>query len=198
MNLRPDLGKKNIFMGQSPIPMFNFVFRGEKLGTRKSFVMDILSSAIGGGASSYLYQKYVKSKKPQLSSISAYNYNMMHSGMFLIGGKMLKGKSLKSFKRSLKKDFKTICSKAIDERSVQKAKNQLMISYYQELQTNAGRAEFVGIREAFFDDYEFYKKELEHYESITADEVRDVCRSIFNPAKFNLISVWNKNPRRKK
>jgi len=123
---------------------------------------------------------------------------MMHSGMFFINGKMLKGKSLKSFKKSLKKEFPKLCVKAVDDRSVQKAKNQLMISYYQELQTNAGSAEFVGLRESFFGDYKFYEKELEHYENITTAEVRDVCRGLFNPAKFNLISVWNKNSRRKK
>ena len=54
-------------------------YPGEPLGTRKAFVMDLLSSILGGGASSYLNQTYVERKKPIFSSIAAANYNLKNA-----------------------------------------------------------------------------------------------------------------------
>ena len=52
--------------GASPTPIFMLAYKGEPLGTRRAFVMDILSSILGDGDSSYLTQKYVKNAKPVL------------------------------------------------------------------------------------------------------------------------------------
>ena len=188
-------GREIKLNGATPVPIFNMIFKGEPLGTRKSFVMDILSSILGSGDSSYFNQKFVKGRKHMLSNIYVYNYNLKYKGVFYIGGKLLKGIGLNRFKKTLVKETKKICKTAITERSLQKTKNQYLVHYYNSLQTNAGVAEFLGIREKFYKDYNFYKKELLIYDSIQVQEVQEVCREIFKNQKHIFLSIWRNHPK---
>ena len=189
-------GREIKLNGATPVPIFNMAFKGEALGTRKSFVMDILSTILGSGDSSFLNQKFVKGRSHMLNSIYVYNYNLKYKGVFYIGGKLLKGISLNKFKKAIVKETKKICKKAINERSLQKTKNQYLMHYYNALQTNAGVAEFLGIREKFYDDYNFYKKELIIYDSIQIEEVKKVCHEIFDSQEYIFFSIWKNHPKK--
>jgi len=182
--------------GSSPVPMFSLAFKGVPLGERKAYVMDILSSILGDGQSSYFVQQYVKNKKPILNRISVGNYNLKYNGVFFINGELLKGVNLKSFKRKFRREIKTVCNHALDDRSLQKTKNQYLIEFYDAIKTNAGIASFLGSRESFFGDYSYYKKEIDIYESITLDEVVDVCKQVMTDDHNIFVSLWNKNPKK--
>lgn len=187
--------RKNINValhGSSPVPMFSMAYKGVPLGDRKAYVMDILSSILGDGQSSYFVQKYVKSKKPVLNRISVGNYNLKYNGVFFLNGELLKGVSLKRFKANFKRDIKKVCDKALDNRNLQKTKNQYMLGFYNSIKTNAGVASFLGTRENFFGDYSYYKKEIDIYKSIKLDELTEVCQEVFNDESV-FISLWNKH-----
>ena len=181
--------------GESPRPIFALSYRGEKLGARRAYVMDILASILGSGESSYFHQNYVTGAKPQLSSVSVANYNLKYNGVFFVTGELLEKTSIPRFKQNLMRDTAEVCIKAIDERSLQKTKNQYLVSYYNELQTNAGVASFLGQRESFFGDYMTYKDELQTYNSITLAEVQVVCREVFGSDDNFFLSVWEKHPK---
>ena len=192
-------GRRNIKLwGSSPTPLFMMAFKGEPLGTRMAFVMDILSSILGSGESSYLNQVFVRGHHPMLNNIYVSNYNLKYSGVFYIGGELLRGIGLKNFKKKLVKETRRMCKKAITERSLQKTKNQYLVDYYGELQTNAGMASFLGLRENFFGNYNFYKKELSIYDSIQIDEVREACQKIFVKKNSLFLSIWDRHSKSKK
>jgi zinc protease len=179
--------------GESKSPMFMMAFKGDPIGTRKSFVQDILSSVLGDGSSSYLNQRFVKNKYPQLTNISASNYTLKHSGVFYISGELLKGSSLKKFKASLNKELKRICDKSITPRSLQKTKNQYLLGYYTGIQDNSGVASFLGMRESFYSDYNYYKKEIQIYNSITVNELKQICHETFDKEESIFLSLWDKH-----
>jgi len=182
--------------GNSPTPMFSLAFKGEPLGSKNSFVLDILSSIMGDGESSYLNQLFVYGNRPYLSNIGVSNYTLKKSGVFYISGQLLNSKNMTYIKNKLRKNLKGYCKEAINDRSLQKTKNQYLISYYRELETNAGLAHFLGLRESFFDDYSYYKKELEIYNSITKEEVLSSCLGMFDKNSV-FVSIWDKNPKSK-
>ncbi|OFZ15243.1 MAG: hypothetical protein A2X86_07930 [Bdellovibrionales bacterium GWA2_49_15] len=175
--------------GTNPTPLFYFAYKGEPLGTRRAFVMDILAAMLGTGSSSYFNQKYVKGQKPTLNSISVGNYNLKYSGVFYIGGELLQKQYLKRFEKEFQADLKQLCPKAITERALQKAKNQFMVSYFNELSGNDDLASFLGVRESAFGDYNYYVKELETYHAITRDEVLNVCSDIMENSKYLYLSM---------
>ncbi len=179
--------------GSSPDPMFIYAYKGVESGTRESFVMDMLASILAEGESSYLHRSYVQNKNPMLSEVSVSNYTLRKSGVFITQGTLLKKTNINSFKKKYLKDSLNFCEDAIDERSLQKTKNQYYVSYYDELDSNAGIAQLIGQREIFYNDYKFYLKELEIYNSITVPELKKTCRKIFSSNKSIFLTIWSGN-----
>lgn len=177
--------------GTSPDPLFMLSFKGVALGPRDAYILDILSSILGDGASSYLNQNFVLSKRPILSKVYAANYTMQDSGVFFVGGQLLKGQNLKNSKNILLKKLRTSCHEAINERSVQKVKNQYLVQMLSGLDTNAGIAKFIGDREVHYGDFEFYKKEYAIYNSINVDELKKSCEKYLNKNDSIFLSIWN-------
>ena len=87
--------------GTSKTPTFFLAFQGIKVGPRESYVLDILSSILGDGESSYLSKKYVSNKKPVLSNVYAANYTMQESGVFFIGGQLIRSANKKWIRNDL-------------------------------------------------------------------------------------------------
>ena len=90
--------------GTSPTPMFSLSYKGVASGTPKSYVLDILSSILFDGESSWFHQKYLKSKYPKVRTIYGYHSSFKYNGIFSITGELLPGISLKKFKRRLVAD----------------------------------------------------------------------------------------------
>ena len=182
--------------GESPTPLFSLSFPAPKVGEEDGYALDFLSSILGDGVSSYLYQEFVTSRRPKLQMIYAGNYTLKNAGVFFIQGQLLDKVSLKRFRRGLFKSLKRSCDRAITERSVKKTQNNVLLSYYRELATNSGLASFLGQNEFFYGDYKTYKKELDIYENMTVQKVKDVCRKYLDPKKSAFLSIWKKHKRK--
>lgn len=178
--------------GAAPQPMFMISYPSYKHGHPKSYALDILGSVIGDGDSSFLKKRFTFVNKPMASSIYAGNYTLEKSGVFFIGGELMKGVKPSEFKTTVQKDLSIACEKEIDERAIMKVKNNYLIDMYKGLDTNAGLASFLGERHTFYGDYRAYKKELETYAGITVADVKAVCHELVKePSLF--ITVWEKN-----
>lgn len=184
--------EKNL-KGQSAMPVFMLALPGEKIGTQRGFALDMLSSLLGDGKSSFLVQKYALTKRPKVSSIYAGNYTLEKAGVFMVGGELVKGVSPSSFKKSLLKDLKKSCGKAVTEKSLQKVKNQYETSLFRDLDTNAGAAQFVGDRQAFYGDWAYYRKEWQIYTALSAAEVKKSCEEVFSNKNHVWVTVWDQN-----
>ena len=134
--------------------------------------------------------------KPTLASISSFNYTLKHNGVFWISGALLDKTSIVKTKNNLAKELKRSCDKAINDRSLQKAKNQYLVGYFQRIQTNAGMASFLGGQENYFGDYSHYLEEIDIYNSVTVDQLRETCRGLFNEDEYIFLSSWEKHPKK--
>jgi zinc protease len=180
--------------GQSPTPLFFMATKGEPLGTRKSYVVDLLSSILGDGASSYLSGLYVINKKPLLASVSVGHYTLKKNGVFYMYGQMLKKEHPEKMKKIILGHMDDFCEKGITERALQKTKNQYFMSYLGGLRSNAGAARFLGSFEFYHGDYRYFQKEWEAYNSINTMEIKRACRDVFKKDQFIFLSIWDKHP----
>lgn len=191
MNLPKE--KRIKLKGNSPEPMFSLVFAGEKIGTRRSFALDLLASILSDGNSSFLNQRFVSGEKQILSQVSAVNYNLEETGIFYINGSIINGSKFDGFDKDLRVALKESCESSMTDTNIQKAKNQFLIRVYGELEDNDGVASFLGLRESFMGDFNYYKKEFPLYDSITKDELTKTCKEIFASTNNIMTSLWNKN-----
>ena len=194
---RARYGRSIKIHGTNPHPMFTLAYKGKADGDPEGHVLDILSSILFDGESSWFHQKYLKGRHPLVRTIYGYNYGLKFNGIFAIGGELLPGVHLKKFKRRLVADTTKVCGNAINERSVQKIKNQFMNYYYRAIQTNRGIAYFLGTRELHHGDYQHYKKEIASYNAITVPQVKKTCRQVFKKNNHIFFSMWNKHPKKR-
>lgn len=178
--------------GTSKTPMFYLAFQGIKIGPRDSYILDILASVLGDGESSYLSKKYVLSKKPLLTNIYAANYTMQEAGVFFIGGQLIRSQNRNWIKKDLFKKIGKVCQGDFSKHAVQKIKNQYLVHMIRGLETNSGVAKFLGNREIYYDDYNFYKKEMDIYNSITKGELVAACNKYLKKNKSIFLSIWDK------
>ena len=176
-------------------PKFIIAYKGEKVGTRKAFILDVLAYMLGNGGSSYLSQKYIKNDKPLFSSISLSSYNLRHAGVFYFSGELLDGVAFESAKNKLMSEIKNFCAEGINAHALTKTKNQIVVGAYHQLKTNSGVASTIMMNEKLYGDYNFGIKEMEIYQSITEDEVKVACDDILNHSGNILLSAWDKNPK---
>lgn len=179
--------------GQSASPLFMLALPGERIGTPRGFALDMLSSLLGDGKSSFLVQKFALTKNPKVSNIYAGNYTLEKAGTFMVGGELVRGVDPKSFKTTLINGLKQSCAKAVTEQALQKVKNQYETTLFRDLDSNAGVAQFVGDRQAFYGDWAYYRKELQIYGAIKAPEVKRACEEIFANKNYVWVTVWDKN-----
>jgi len=193
-NFRSDFKKEIKLKGVSPTPLFMIAYKGLKLGERDAFSLDLLASMLGDGASSYLSEKFVTNKNPKLLNIYAANYTLQESGIFFVGGQFLDKKmNVEKVKKEIIASLSKSCDESLDERSLKKVLNQYLYLRFKDLDTNQGIARFLGDREVYYGDYEFYKKEMGLYESITIDEIKNVCQKYIANKDYMMLTIWNKN-----
>ncbi len=178
--------------GATPQPMFMMSYPSYAHGHPKSYALDILGSVLGDGDSSFLKKRYVLVKKPMASSIYAGNYTLEKSGVFFLGGELVKGVKLAEFKKTVQSELALACESEITEHAIMKVKNNYLLDVYKGLDTNAGLASFLGERHTFYGDYKAYKEELAIYAAIGVGDVKAVCQELVKePSLF--ITVWEKN-----
>lgn len=183
-------------LGQSTHPLFMLAYPTYPLGHPKGFALDMLSSIIGSGQSSALSSLYVLREKPWLSSVYSSHYQLEKNGLFFIGGEVLKEVNLESFRKDLQQNLLGFCDSVITLKNLQKVKNNYLIDLYSGLESNNGLAHFLGLRQVFYNDWRFYKKELEIYEQLTMKDIKEVCQETFTK-KSVFVSVWNQNKEQK-
>ena len=175
--------------GNSANPLVNYSYAAPSISDRKSRVLDLLASVLGGGKSSYFFQKYVSAKNPVMTQFYASNYSLMHTGVFFFGGELLPKISEKAFRERFQKDLQEACYKAVSEESLERIKKQITISFYRKLERNHSLASMVAEREIFHSDYKFYNEELRDYAQIGVDEVRNSCFGLVTAKKKVFTSL---------
>lgn len=193
--LKANFNTEYSYYSTNPIPKFIMAFKGEKLATRRAFVLDVLAYMLGNGGSSYLAQKYVRNKSPLLSEVSLNSYNLRYAGVFYLSGELMANATIENVKKQLKSDIKNFCAEALDARTLQKTKNQIMSSAYKQMKTNAGMASTIMMNEKVYGDYGYGTKEMEIYNSVTESEVKKECNAIFVNSDSIFISTWDKYPK---
>lgn len=178
--------------GESPNPIFMMAYPTYKSGHEKGYALDVLSSILGSGKSSSLINEYILVNRPIATSMYSAHQQFEKAGFFFVGGELVRGVKLEDFRKNLGMKLKSYCETEITARNIQKIKNNYLVDLYSGLDTNAGLAQFLGDRQMLMGDWKFYKKELELYEKVTVEDVKNVCLEVFEKNSV-FVSVWNQH-----
>lgn len=192
---RAQLNKEYHFYATSETPKFMINFKGVPLTDKRMYALDLLANMLGDGSSSYLEQTYVRVDKPTFNNVYLTNYNLQYAGMLAFGGELAPGVKIETAKNTLLKDINNMCTNALTDYTLQKAKNQVLANSYNELMSNSGVALMLVSNEKAFNDYKYSFKDVERYNQVSLEEVKSVCRDFLKADESIYVTVWNKNPK---
>ncbi len=149
-----------------------------KRGDHTYYATDMLSDLLGSGESSRLFQRLVKEKN-MCSAINAFVTGSLDEGLFIIDSKLNEGIHFNEVEMIIQEEIDKICNEGVNERELQKVKNQ-MESYneYNDLDvlnraTNLAFYEYMGNTELIND-------EIGYFMHVSAKDIREQSRELFN------------------
>lgn len=185
-------GKTFLIKGATEIPKLSFAFPGVRVGTRSAYVLDLLSTMLSEGGSSYLVKKYVDTKEAIFSSIDTRNTNLRHHGFVMLKAELMPGVKQEDAMGRLLKDKVHFCQEAINDRALQKTKNQILNMVIAQFKTNSGAAQMIGSSEQSEGDYKRAIEGLNIINSVTTKEIGHECEKIFSHEPV-VVSIWTQN-----
>lgn len=158
---------------------------------KRYYAADLISDILGGGSSSRLHQVLVKEKK-LFSNIECYHFGSLDAGLLTIEGKLVKGVKMKEAEKAIQVELEKLQSEVITERELQKVKNRVESLLAFEDMSLLNRANNLAFYE-LLGDAALMNKEFENYEVVTAAEIHEEAKLLFDEKNANTIYYYAEN-----
>ena len=159
---------------------------------KRYYIADLITEILSGGGSSRLYQSLVKEKQ-LFSSIECYHLGSTDAGLLTIEGKLVKGVKLEDAEAAVNEELRKLQQEGISQRELDKIKNKTESMIAFEDMSIMSRAASLAMYE-LLGDAELINKELERYQAVTAEQLLEESRIIFDENNCNtLYYLSNKN-----
>jgi zinc protease len=158
---------------------------------RGYYVTDLITDILGGGASSRLYESLVKGKK-FFSSIECYHFGTIDNGLLTIEGKLVKGVNIQEAEQAVNEEVEKMKTELVDEKELQKVINKTESTILFEDMSVMSRANSLAYYE-LLGDAELMNDELQRYQSITAQELLEESKKIFEESNSNTMHYLSNN-----
>ena len=153
------------------------------------YVADLLTEVLGGGASSRLHQRLIKEKK-LFSQIECYHTGSNDPGLVVIEGKLIKGISMEAADEAIEEELAKLKAEPIPEKELTKVKNKTESAIVFEDMSVLNRANSLAIYE-LLGDVNMMNTELDKYRAVTAEEMLETSRTVFDPLNSNTLYYYS-------
>ena len=167
-------------------PMVVAAYRTPSMKTRDARVLDFISTYLSDGKSSKLYKKIVDDKKMALQ-IGAFSYNQEDYGTYILYGMPQGDFTSKDIIKEVDEEIVKLQSELISENDLQKLKNKYENNYVSGNASVEGIADNLASFYLLYGDVNLINTEIEMYNSITREEIRDIAKKYLNPNQRLLL-----------
>ncbi|HTE07184.1 MAG TPA: pitrilysin family protein [Flavitalea sp.] len=155
------------------------------------YVADLISEVLGGGSSSRLYQRLVKEKQ-LLSNIECYHYGSVDAGLMAIEGKLVKGVKMHEAEKAIEEELDIMKRELISDKELTKIKNKTEAAIAFEDMSVMTRANNLAFYE-ILGDAALFNTDRDKYFAVTAADVLEYSRKIFDRTNSNTIHYYSEN-----
>jgi zinc protease len=155
------------------------------------YTADLITDILGGGASSRLYQTMVKEKK-LFSNIDCYHLGSTDVGLLTIEGKLVKGIKMKDAEAALNEELQKLIATGISEKELEKVINKTESMMAFEDMSVMNRATSIAMYE-LLGDANLINTELQRYRDVTAKQLQQECKIIFDENNSNTLYYYSNN-----
>ncbi|MDP3312864.1 pitrilysin family protein [Lutibacter sp.] len=162
------------------IPAVFTVYRTPSMKTREARILDMISTVLSDGKSSRLYKKLVDEKKKALQ-IAAFNYSLEDYGAYIVLALPLGENTLDDLVKEMDEEIVKIQTELISEKELQKLRNKYENQFVNSNSSVEGIADSLASYYLLYGDVNLINTEIDIYNSITREEIRDIAQKYLNP-----------------
>jgi len=177
----PQRGERRVIVRKTAeLPLVFVVYHVPNITHPDTYALDVLSTILGGGESSRLYQRLVYEQR--IASFASSDYSGMHHDPHLFGlnGGPLPGKTAEEVEQALYAEVERMKSEPISDRELQKAKNQVEADFVFTQDSVHRMASLLGALESVA-SWTLLGKYLDGIRQVTAADVQRVARQYLTP-----------------
>jgi len=161
------------------IPAVFTVYRTPAMTTRDARVLDMISTILSDGKSSRLYKKLVDDKKKAMQ-IAAFNYSLEEYGAYIVLALPLGENTLDDLVVEMDEEIVKIQTELISDKELQKLRNKFENQFVNSNSSVEGIAGSLATFYMLYDDVNLINTEIEIYNSITKEEIREIAKKYLN------------------
>jgi zinc protease len=155
------------------------------------YTADLISDILSGGGSSRLYQSLVKEQQ-LFSNLDCYHMGSTDAGIMVIEGKLVKGVDIKKAEAAVNEEIKKMQATGISVEELEKVKNKTESAMAFEDMSVMNRASSIAMYE-LLGDAELMNSELEKYRAVTAENILEQTRIIFDDNNCSTMYYLSNN-----
>ncbi|GAB2674077.1 pitrilysin family protein [Flavihumibacter cheonanensis] len=154
------------------------------------YVADLITDILGSGASSRLYQSLVKEKQ-LFTNIDCYHFGSTDAGLICVDGKLVKGVRLEDAELAVQAQLDLLIREGVSVIELEKVKNKTESTMAFEDMSVMNRAASLAYYE-LLGDANLMNTELEKYNSVTADQLVELSRKLFEEKNSHTLYYRSK------
>lgn len=183
--------RRMVVKAKVPLDAFYKTWHMSARMDQRYYVADLAGDMLGGGGSSRLYQSLVKEKK-LFSNIDCFHFGSTDAGLFSIEGKLVKGVDINAAEAAVDEELEKMKTILVEEKELQKVKNKTESIMAFEDMSVMSRGSSIAYYE-LLGDAMLMNTELEKYQAVTVDDIRQECRKLFRPENSNTLHYLAEN-----
>lgn len=152
------------------------------------YVADLITEILGGGGSSRLYQSLVKEKQ-LFSNLDCYHFGTVEPGLLTVEGKLVKGVKMEDAEKAVAEEIEKMKTHLVSDIELQKIKNKTESVIAFEDMAVMSRANSLAFYE-LLGDAALMNNELEKYQLVTAEDIRNYSKIIFEDTNSNTLHYY--------
>jgi zinc protease len=154
------------------------------------YVADLITEIMSGGGSSRLYQSLVKERQ-LFSNIECFHFGSTDAGLLTIEGKLVKGIKMEDAETAIDEEIKKI-QQGVTDKELEKVKNKTESMMAFEDMSVMNRATSLAMY-ALLGDANLINTELEKYRAVTAQQIMEESKIIFDENNSNTLYYYSNN-----
>ena len=126
----PQLGERRVVVRkEAQLPSLVMGYHAPNLQDSDSYVLEVMATLLSGGKSSRLYQSLVRDRRLVLSADADHSLLSKDPALFYLSADPLPGKEVTEVEKALDHEVERLQRELVDERELEKVKNQLESSF---------------------------------------------------------------------
>jgi zinc protease len=126
----PQVGERRIIVKkEAQLPYIVMGYHVPTLRDQDSYVLEVIAAILSGGKSSRLQRTLVREKRLALSADAEHSLLSRDPNLFYLSADLLPGKEVGEVEKALNQEVERLQMEAVEERELEKAKNQLEASF---------------------------------------------------------------------